>query len=504
MGSFTLTKATKAELLMFAHSIQAQANLLNYGKTLLSNLPRETTELLIDLCCGTLDRPMESTEPSTSMTRMGKGGSYLSYLSYGKGGPTTTTTTAQISQPRANATASAALPAPTHERTLTASSVETPDGLDRRKSVVGSSRIMQDPMVSEPDLELPPLRQFFPYFVDHPDYFIRFLETVAARRWNQRLESSDMPPPRQRTSSEGDEDGNLREGQSEDDRDGKDQKAVWNTLLELYLTHGSSKTKTTNTNGFDGTSRPEVSEDKALRLLQSKGRIPYDANQALLVCTTTGFVPGLITLYEQMQMHDEIVRFYIDRAESPEFDQAAEARKVFESLAKYGPSNPSLYPLVLRFLTSSESLLSTHQKDFEEILEVVDRDSLMSPIKVVQLLSRNKVASVGMLKQFLTRRIVAERQEIDAVRAQLSSGPIRVRILTVSRLSAGSWSHRLVSHRDREEAQGDQGSGRSHRSADLPSHEMFPLRPSPGFAKGAFHVFAHLSPKVCLFRSRVD
>ncbi len=70
---------------------------------------------------------------------------------------------------------------------------------------------------------------------------------------------------------------------------------------------------------------------------------------------------------------------------------------------------------MLRFLTSTSELLTRHKDDVKRMLEVIDREEIMPTIGVVQVLSRNEVASVGLVREWLMGRISSAREEIDTV-----------------------------------------------------------------------------------------
>ena len=82
----------------------------------------------------------------------------------------------------------------------------------------------------------------------------------------------------------------------------------------------------------------------------------------------------------------------------------------------YGAAHPALYPLVLRFLTSDSELLARHTDDLARVLAHIERERIMPPLAVVQVLSRNGVASVGLVKKWLMGQIKSAREEIDTVR----------------------------------------------------------------------------------------
>jgi hypothetical protein len=177
----------------------------------------------------------------------------------------------------------------------------------------------------------------------------------------------------------------------EEDED-RQQAAVWDTLLELYLSPLTPNRQSTA---------------KALKVLGARDVLPYDATRALLVCTESGFKDGLILLYEQLGMYDDIIRFMVDS------DASAE---VVTALKRYGPVRKYLYKLVLRYLTGSAELLSRHQQDVVDILDEVEREGVMYPVEVVKILSRGGAASIGLVREYLKRSLEREKGEIDSVR----------------------------------------------------------------------------------------
>jgi hypothetical protein len=321
--------------------------------------------------------------------------SYLSYLPYG----------GRAATPNAQQTAGPS----------SASDVEVSDPKSQRKPGPGPAEESSTPeavVPSEPEESVSP-RLFFPHFVDHPSHFITFLETVVARRWGQVL------------SSEGGEASvNGKPEVVDEELDFREQSAVWNTLLELYLSEASSVSSVDGADSANALASREALEEKALSLLRQRERLPYDAQQALIVCTASSFVPGIIELYERLGMYDDIVRFWIDRSTSTlGSDAAGYSQKAVDALHKYGPERPHLYPMMLRYLSSSPELLERHREEFSVILDHVDREKIMPPIQVVQALSRTGVVSVGMVRDYFKRQIVAERQEIDSVSRSLPPVP---------------------------------------------------------------------------------
>lgn len=324
---------------------------MRYGKSMLQREPKATTQLLIDLCSGNLGRtppPAIDGLPAKSETK--GGAAYLSYLGYNR-------VTNVFGGDSSDRPSSSTTVAPAENR----------DSLVSRSSTLEAA--------SGPTYDPPSPRLYFAHFIDHPQEFIEFLEAVAGIRWGQAVESNEDAP----------------DGTDEEEAD---QRAVWNTLLELYLTSSPSS---------------EVQATRVLDLLDATPRIPVDLMHALILCSTHNFIEGLVRLWEKMGMYDDVLRYYMEST-TPEA-----SAKVVHYLNLYGPEEHELYPLVLRYLTSSSEMLAGHTDDLKEILRVVDEERIMPPLAVVQLLSRNGVASVGIVKDWLKAKVAETTQDVESV-----------------------------------------------------------------------------------------
>lgn len=399
-----------------------------YGRTLLHHVPEGTTDLLIELCSGTLGKKLPLTANLEQAKANGPGGpAVLSYLGYNRvAGMFTGDAPAGAS----SGLASDARPAQPQ-----------PNGDSKGARVAEPSEVngLVDALTSAvddgPTYEPPSPRQYFAHFVDHRDQFERFLESVAATLWNQTV-----PRPTQSRQRVATEPLSTRGPPSADDvfLDPvlSDQRAVWNTLLEIYLSALSSASEAIST----------ASRQKALGLLQSQ--LPYDPMHALILCSTADFTDGLVGLWENMGMYEDVLRWYMaqplvggppqpngngnangDSTNSRPASASAPASssspspsdEVLRYLALYGPTNHHLYPLVLRYLTSSPQILSRHAKQLPELLETIDELRIMPPLAVVQLLSRNGVASVGTVKEWLKVKVAETRQDVESVRDTIFS-----------------------------------------------------------------------------------
>ncbi|KAG6841392.1 hypothetical protein C0991_011556 [Blastosporella zonata] len=364
----------------------AESNLARYGRAMLENLPEETTQLLIDLCTssGPLTHSPE-TPASAIPQRQNSAPSYLSYLAPSRNSAVVSTITADTARPPSPSTAT--VRQDTHSRQESDNDVPRPSAPPPSTPPPAA---LPQPVGPPPVKRLSP-RIYFAHFVDHMEQFLIFLETVALRRWGQSVGQSSLPFSPLPLETPLDE-----------EADRLDQIAVWNTLFELYLTLSSSD--------YRGTLLVETTlRNKAMAVLTSTD-VPYDPMHALILCSSRGYTAGLVLLWEKMGMYEDVLRFWMDRdKEGTNPDASAQ---VVNHLHRYGPDHPHLYPLVLRFLTSTPQLLGRHREDVKRVLEHIDEEQILPPLGVVQVLSRNNVASVGLVKDWLMARIKESRAEI--------------------------------------------------------------------------------------------
>ena len=152
--------------------------------------------------------------------------------------------------------------------------------------------------------------------------------------------------------------------------------------------------------------------DEALRLRVLKSESHTTLCTRSFSARVTAIHWGL-SAFQIMDIYEDVLRFWMDRDSEGNTPEASS--QVVYHLNLYGPTRPHLYPLVLRFLTSSPALLSRHTADIEKVLEHIEREKIMPPLSVIQVLSRNGVASVGLVKKWLMMRIKELLEDIHIV-----------------------------------------------------------------------------------------
>lgn len=218
---------------------------------------------------------------------------------------------------------------------------------------------------------LPKPRTAFSSFIDHLDEFIVFLEALLSS-------SRDMTET--------------------------DRTDLNTTLFEIYLLKASEK---------KGSAR-ESWEAKAKNLISSP---TVENSDVLLLSHLSSFQAGTTIVKEQAGLLTDIFRSYTS---------AKDTRGALNALHKYGPREPALYVLALSYLVSDARVLEEAGPDeLGEVLKKIDADGLMAPLQVVQALSSSSsssttpVATMGLVKPYLSRAIERERQEIAANRRRI-------------------------------------------------------------------------------------
>ncbi|KAL2069728.1 hypothetical protein VTL71DRAFT_14407 [Oculimacula yallundae] len=251
---------------------------------------------------------------------------------------------------------------------MNTSAVASPPAQGNIIATISDNQIVDNPEQALPPQYTPPQpRTAFSCFVDHPDEFIIFLEAC--------LEEKDLKK--------------------------RDKIDLYTTLFEMYL-HKSNEKKGVNRDAW---------EAKAKKLISGKD-IPIDTSNVLLLSHLSNFRDGTILVREQAGLRFDIFRSYTS---------AKDTQGAIKALKKYGPEEPQLYPAALAYFTSDPRILEEAGDELDAVLKKIDEDGLMAPLQVIQTLSTNAVATMGMVKVYLQQTIERERKEIASNRRLISS-----------------------------------------------------------------------------------
>lgn len=239
------------------------------------------------------------------------------------------------------------------------------------------------PITQQGTSQVPSPAPVFSHFIGHEAMLTRFCEALASRRWGKEV--LDQPSrPEQISDTEAPE---------------PDEALVFDTLLELYLTSARAP-------------------NKALYLLYHPGLFPYTVEHALVLCTTEQCTPGIIYLYERLEMVDAVVQHWMDASKNGDEDASS---ALVATLDTFGHAHPHLYISVLQFLASSSEILARHRTDFARMLQYIDENGLLSPLEVVQLVSASGAVELGVVSDYLLRHVRDERAEMDGIHKLIRS-----------------------------------------------------------------------------------
>ncbi|KAH8677781.1 vacuolar protein sorting protein-like protein [Xylariales sp. PMI_506] len=254
---------------------------------------------------------------------------------------------------------------------MNSSAVATPpSGVNGRATngATASGAEIDPELIEAPKYSMAKPRTAFSSFIDHPDEFIIFLEACLKEESVDEADKSDL----------------------------------YTTLFEMYL-HKASEKK--------GYQREEW-EQKAKNLISGHD-IPIENSNVLLLSHLSDFKDGTTLVKEQAGLVFDIFRSYTS---------AKDTRGAIKALRKYGPQEPQLYPAALAYFTSDPKILDeAGPEELSSVLKRIDEDGLMAPLQVIQTLSTNAVATMGMIKPYLQETISRERREIATNRRQIRS-----------------------------------------------------------------------------------
>jgi vacuolar protein sorting-associated protein 11 len=293
---------------------------------------------------------------------------------------------------------------------------------------------------------------FIHIFVDQPRWLQTFLETVTEVWQMGGFEGFE-----ETTSGDAFSDFDMLLSGAGSKPKVNPEKVVWNTLLELYLRkddghHVSAVSapadKEEESDDNSGAAQPlerrehHVDHDdvhlelsleerqenyrKALVLLQNPGG-QYDEEHGLFLCKLHNFKDGLLYLYERMGLFGEILQYFIEyRGNDEEGSEGDFAKEGSE-----GPSEPGLSAF------ARESILRTCKRfgdddsqlwlsalghfatypdvchaEILEVLQSIDRDNLLPPLAVVQLLAKKPRAPLSLVRDYICRRLTLEADVI--------------------------------------------------------------------------------------------
>ncbi|EME41059.1 hypothetical protein DOTSEDRAFT_74557 [Dothistroma septosporum NZE10] len=251
---------------------------------------------------------------------------------------------------------------------MNTSTMPTPPSRNGTQTTISQAQVIETITEGEyVEYEVPKPRVAFSAFVDHPDQFITFLEACI---------SSNGVKPENRSD-------------------------LQTTLFEIYLHKASTSSGEEKTHW----------QTSAKKLIEEKNG-SIDTSNVLLLSDLEKFREGTILVSEKQGLRFDVFRSYT---------AAKDTAGAIKALRKYGPEEPQLYPTALAYFTSDPKILQEAGDEVNAVLQKIDDDGLMAPLQVIQTLSTNAVATMGLVKKYLSTTVQRERSEIASNRKLISS-----------------------------------------------------------------------------------
>ncbi|GAM20486.1 hypothetical protein SAMD00019534_036610 [Acytostelium subglobosum LB1] len=168
---------------------------------------------------------------------------------------------------------------------------------------------------------------------------------------------------------------------------GNETPLIYNTLLELYLRSSAEKDS-------------HLRLEKAYEFLTSP-KSKFDEDHALILAQVHNWKQGILYLYEKLKLYNEIIEYHM---ENEDFDGLIRACK------RYSDKDPNLWVQVLSYFATNNKDCQT---EIGEVLMNIDKDNLIPPLLVIQILAQNKATTLGVIKDYISRKLSQETQLID-------------------------------------------------------------------------------------------
>ncbi|XP_078494941.1 vacuolar protein sorting-associated protein 11 homolog [Ciona intestinalis] len=180
----------------------------------------------------------------------------------------------------------------------------------------------------------------------------------------------------------------------------KAPETVYNTLLELYLQKMNDPAETQSKSD---------QEKLTLNLLKEISLKKYDTDQALLLCQMNNFRPGILFLYEACELYQQILRYHMDHESHG---------LVVETCRSYGEKDPTLWQQALTYFARQRDV--DCRQHITQVLAHIEKHNLVPPLLVIQMLSKNSTVTLGVVRDYILRRIRQESEEIEKCEKSIS------------------------------------------------------------------------------------
>eukprot|EP00756_Hemistasia_phaeocysticola_P036682 Hpha_TRINITY_DN16655_c0_g5::TRINITY_DN16655_c0_g5_i1::g.179854::m.179854/K20179/VPS11, PEP5; vacuolar protein sorting-associated protein 11 len=217
---------------------------------------------------------------------------------------------------------------------------------------------------------------FLPCFVDAPHCLKNFLESMQ-----------------------------IQSMQIKGDSEGAGSQQLYNTLLELYLTKDLRRPVVPGR--ADEVDDLTERQHRALDLL-TRYAGQYDREHALVLVRTHDFREGILHLYKELGLYQDILQYFM---------RENEYNQVIAAAREHGKGDPNMWMQVLQFLVEAHGKeVEVHGvrevQDLTVYIQDVLRESDLPPLVVIKILSTNSCVRLEIIREYVAQKLQEDNHEI--------------------------------------------------------------------------------------------
>jgi hypothetical protein len=141
-------------------------------------------------------------------------------------------------------------------------------------------------------------------------------------------------------------------------------------------------------------------KEKILEILENIDS-NYDTEHVLVLVQSMNYKEGVLKMYERLGLHYDIVQYYMEQHDY---------ENVIASCNKYGDLDPNLWVQVLSYFANAED--QEFEDEIANILQKIEKDNLLPPLLVVQILSKHPKIKLGNIKDYLSNKLQQDQMMI--------------------------------------------------------------------------------------------
>mmetsp|Transcript_3507 Transcript_3507/g.9503 ORF Transcript_3507/g.9503 Transcript_3507/m.9503 type:complete len:1008 (+) Transcript_3507:108-3131(+) len=389
---------------------ECEKNLKKYGKALITAIPAETTQLLMELCTSYKQRLAGGAMSSASTTKAGLA-----------------KRTSNTAIPTSHGDAKA-LAKPPGDKTIVSSLLEKvgvevdnePDVVEIEELRFDEDDLSSDVALggSSSNLHATP-EDFFHVFVDQPDWLIIFLEYLIKATKPSSTTVDTLFELYLATCGEEDCKELERRGTGAlplvaesplsagptivgEDPEMPPLATPSDPLMRQALDRGREE-------NFHSEEERDRRRQAAMTILKDP-RVTFDQDHVLMLCKQHHFKEGTLHMLEKLKLYEEILVYY---------RELGEYNNVVKTCQRFGDAEPNLWKAALTYFVECDP--ASCQEELAEVLSNIDRRNLMPPLMVIDVLSRQPNITLSVIQEYISRRLQQQNQWIQEDEKQIKT-----------------------------------------------------------------------------------